>query len=236
MIKFNQYNSTEELFNETAEMCRVELERALTAGHTALVVSGGTTPQPLFERLSEMPLNWSDVTILPSDERWLDPSHTASNERLIREHLVRGQASQARVQGFKLEADSPFDAEEELNEQLSQSLNEYAVAVVGLGLDGHFASLFPGTPQLADAMRFEQELFCSAIDATGCPVAGDYTQRMTLTLSAILKANRVILLFKGDDKIELIKKVLDDDPSVRELPVYQLLNQTQTDVDICCAS
>ena len=235
MIRFNQYNTTEELFNETAEMCREELEKRLTTGKTALVVSGGTTPQPLFERLAEMPLNWPDVTILPSDERWLDPTHSASNERLIREHLVTGHASQAQVQGFKLDAESPFDAEAELNGQLSKLLIDYAVAVVGLGLDGHFASLFPGTPQLTDAMRYEQEKYCSAIDATGCPVAGDYTQRMTLTLSAILKANRVILLFKGDDKIALIKQVLDDDPSVRELPVYQLLKQTQTDVDICCA-
>jgi 6-phosphogluconolactonase len=172
---------------------------------------------------------------MPSDERWIAPDHEASNEKLIRDHLIQGEAASASVLGFKLDYETPFEAEAALNKQLEEHLENCAVAIVGMGLDGHFASLFPGTAQLAEAMNPDNQALCAGVDATGCPVAGNYTQRMTLTLSAILRARRVVLLFKGQDKIDLVKQVIADEPEARDLPVYQLLHQAGTPVDICCA-
>lgn len=235
MVELHQYPNPDELFEQCAKVCIAALKHKLKSGPASLVVSGGTTPAPLFERLANTDMSWQKVTILPSDERWLATDHSASNEKLIREHLLKNNAAEAKVQSLKLDFPSAELAQEALDEQLADVMPACAVAIVGMGLDGHFASLFPDTPQTPLALDITNKARCSAIDATGCSVAGQYTERMTLTLSALLEAERVILLFKGEDKLELVKSVLADEPVSRQLPVYQLLHQDLTPVDIYCA-
>jgi len=234
MTKLNIYPDTTRLFDSTAAICRNALERALEKGKTKLVVSGGTTPRPLFERLSKMPLNWSDVTIMPSDDRWVDANHSASNELLIRTYLLQSEAASARYLGLKTAHETPFDAEQTLNQTLVSENLSAAISVVGMGPDGHFASLFPSTEQVQSALDLKKDHWVSAIDATGCPVAGDYTQRMSLTLSAILNSDRIVLLFTGNEKLALVRQILNDAKPDIDLPVSYLLLQERTPVDICC--
>ena len=234
MIRLLQFNSEAELFDQTAALCISALRKRLVNGPASLVVSGGSTPKPLFERLSNTKLNWSDVTILPSDERWLPAEHEASNERLIRENLQQNYADGASVLGFKTSHDSAFEAETVLGEKLKSLPAPHAVTVVGMGPDAHFASLFPGTPQLESGLEINNEAPCIAVDATGCYVAGNYTERMSLTLSEILNSDEIILLFKGADKLAIIDKVLQDALHTPELPISYLLQQEKTPVTVCC--
>ena len=237
MTEVKKYQSLETLFDSLADEIADKVETDISSGtnRTALVVSGGTTPQPLFERLAATPLAWDRVTFVPSDERWLATDHDASNENLIRSSLLQDKAAKASVQGLKLDFVTALEAETELNETLVPILSRYAVAVVGMGLDGHFASIFPGTPQEQAALDTAAEQLCYAVDATGCPVAGDYTERMTLSLAAILNAKHVYLLITGEAKLALIKQAINKDPSVDALPVVKLLQQSETPVTVCCA-
>lgn len=237
MTEVKKYQSLETLFDSLADEIADKVETDISSGTntTALVVSGGTTPQPLFERLAATPLAWDKVTFVPSDERWLATNHDASNENLIRLSLLQDKAVTAAVQGLKLDFDTAQEAEAELNKVLKPVLGNYAVAVVGMGLDGHFASIFPGTPQEQNALDMSRDQLCYAVDATGCAVAGDYTERMTLSMSAILNAKHIYLLITGEEKLALVKKAINRDQSVSELPIVRLLQQSQTPVTVCCA-
>ena len=237
MTEVKKYQSLETLFDSLADEIADKVETDISCGTntTALVVSGGTTPQPLFERLAATPLAWDRVTFVPSDERWLATDHDASNENLIRSSLLQDKAAVAAVQGLKLDFETAQEAEAALNDKLAPVLNCYSVAVVGMGLDGHFASIFAGTPQEQVALDMSKGQLCYAVDATGCPVAGDYTERMTLSLPAILNAKHVYLLITGEDKLALIKKAINKDQSVNGLPIVRLLQQSETPVTVCCA-
>ena len=235
MAVIKTYDSRDALFDSMAEQVSAKLAQRLNSGSSALVVSGGTTPQPLFERLSETPLAWEKVTLLPSDERWLPTDHAASNENLIRNSLHQNLASAATVQGLMIGHESAQAAEADLNDKLSSILDDYAVAIVGMGLDGHFASIFPGTAQMAAALNLDGASLCYGVDATGCPVAGEFTERMTLSLPAILNADEVFVLITGDEKLDIVKKAIAGDSEVADLPIAKLVSQTKTAVTICCA-
>ena len=235
MAVIKTYDNRDALFDSMAEQVTAKLNESLLSGDTALVVSGGTTPQPLFERLSQTPLAWDKVTLLPSDERWLATNHEASNEHLIRNSLHQNLASMATVQSLMIGHESAQAAESDLNQQLATILDDYAVAIVGMGLDGHFASIFPGTPQIDAALDLEGTSLCYGVDATGCPVAGEYTERMTLSLPAILNANAVFVLITGDEKLAIVNKALAGAEQESKLPIAYLLNQSKTPVTVCCA-
>ncbi len=237
MTHVKKYQSLDTLFDSLADEVAEKVEAAISSGtnSTALVVSGGSTPQPLFERLATTRLAWDRVTFVPSDERWLATDHKASNEHLIRSSLLQDRAAAGNLQGLKLDFSTAEEAESELNRQLEPVLSDYAAAVVGMGLDGHFASIFPGTSRQTAALDMTSEQLCYAIDATGCPVAGDYTERMTLSLRALVNARHIYLLITGQEKLRLVEKAMNDDPEVADLPIVKLLQQTRTPVTICCA-
>ena len=229
--KFHCFNDTEEMFDGVAEEVTRQLQRALEKqGIASLILPGGTTPAPLFERLSKTSLNWENVTCLPSDERWVDEDHEQSNYRLIKANLLKEQAADATLCSLKTEEPSPKEAVNTLNERLDDIIKYSACTVLGMGKDGHFASLFPEAANLEEGLSFSPTEHCIAIDATGSPVAGDYPHRMSLTLSALLKSQLVIIMITGQDKRKVIEEAMSDRTS--DYPITALLSQSQTPVEI----
>ena len=103
LIEFRSFESRADASVAAAELLASLIRKALTstpAAQASLVVSGGTTPGPCFDLLSAEQLDWSRVTVLPSDERWVAADHPDSNERLIRERLLRGRAAEGKVLSF----------------------------------------------------------------------------------------------------------------------------------------
>ena len=192
----------------------------------ALVVSGGTTPAPLFRRLRQMELPWPRVWITLADERWVEPEHEASNERLVRTLLLRDQAGAATFVPLKNRGKTARDGEEECNRALARMPRPFDLVVLGMGADGHTASFFPGAQRLAEALAPDPGRDCLAITAA----QGQY-ERITLTLPTLLNARRIILHLTGRDKEQVLRQALSAGP-VPEMPVRAILRQQHTPVHI----
>jgi 6-phosphogluconolactonase len=204
-----------------------QLQSALTAGRTAsLVVPGGRSPVALFERLSREALLWQRVWITLSDERWVDVDSPASNERLVREHLLRNAAATAHFIGLKNDAADPRSGAQASWAALEPVPRSFDTVLLGMGEDGHFASLFPDSPGSAVALDPTQPPGCVAMVAPVPPRA-----RISLNLSALLRARRIALLISGNVKWSVYERAQLRGPVV-ELPVRALLSQQRVPVSV----
>ena len=226
------YSSREELFQKAANQCAVQITRGIEKqGRASIAVPGGSTPAPVFELLSKMSLDWHNVLVAPTDERWVDVSEQTSNQKLLQQTLLVNQAANAKLMAMKNSAETAEQGQAESERCVSELDRPFDLVMIGMGNDGHFASLFPGSNPFEQAMDLNNPDSCIAIDATGCPVAGDNTERMSLTLSAILDAKLVMILITGKEKLEVLRSAeKENNPS--EKPIAALLNQNQTPVEV----
>jgi 6-phosphogluconolactonase len=178
-----------------------------------LLLSGGTTPAPVFRALSQAPLAWERIDIGLVDERWLLPSDSDSNAHLVRTHLLRNHAAAARFEPLT-RAGRPIEAAvADANLRAHQPAD---VVVLGMGGDGHTASLFPHMPGLDVALASPAPYV--AVDASGCPGAGPWPRRISLTPAGLAPAGTRILLLQGGDKRQVFERALaGTDP--HEMPV-----------------
>jgi 6-phosphogluconolactonase len=162
---------------------------------TCLVVSGGSTPGPCFELLSMKSLEWSRVTIVPSDERWVPVSDPDSNEGMIRRQLLQGPAAQARVLSFFREGIKAEQAPGVIGQDLGSLQRPFIVSLLGMGEDGHFASMFPDFTGLPEALDPDGKAQCIMVQTDGSP-----HRRISLTLSTLLDSLAIVLLIFGETK------------------------------------
>lgn len=201
------------------------LQRRLNAGQSAsLVVSGGTTPGRCFAALAARDIDWRNVGVLASDDRWVPPDHDDSNEKLIRETLLVGKAKDADFLPFYAEDTSVEDRCEELHDDIRLAPLPFACALLGMGADGHFASLFPDAENLADGLNVDSQTLCIPVRTAASPYA-----RISLTLSALSRSDEIVLLFFGDDKRAVYEAAANGD---RHLPVSHLLRQKRAPVSL----
>ena len=142
-----------------------------------LLLSGGTTPAPVYRALAQAGLDWSRVVVSLVDDRDVAPDADGSNARLLRETLLVGRASAATFWPLRETAGSLDDAVRAVNARWPADRDRLpiAAALLGMGDDGHTASLFPGARNLDVALASPQPYV--AIDASGCMVAGAWPQR-----------------------------------------------------------
>jgi 6-phosphogluconolactonase len=178
-----------------------------------LLVSGGTNPAPVFEALSRAPLEWDRVDIGLVDERWVPPGDPGSNACLVREHLLRSHASAA---SFEPLAPPGLDLDDAVSAANERARQAPGVVVLGMGDDGHTASLFPGMRGLADALASNAPYV--AVDASGCPGAGAWPQRISLTPAGLAPARTRLLLLRGAARRTRFERALAGG-DMRELPV-----------------
>ena len=146
------FERAEELNKAFAEEIVTHLRETITEqGKASLVVSGGSTPAPLFELLANTEIDWAVVTILLADERWVASDHPDSNEGLLQRTLLQGHASQARV----ISLTSAFPDEDRTLREVNAALEDidcFDVVILGMGNDGHTASLFPCSAELKEGL------------------------------------------------------------------------------------
>ena len=224
---FHSFASEQELVNALAKEVAGSLSQAIEQdGCAALVVSGGRTPVVLFQQLSSTVLDWSKVLITLADERWVAPHHPDSNEKLVRTHLLMNRAKQAQFVSLKNNASSARLGQVALAEALADLPDVFTVVMLGMGDDGHTASLFPGASTLEIALNRQNPLPCQWIQPPDAP-----HERMTLTLSRLLAAKKIFLHFTGAKKRAVYDAAIADDSC--GYPVRALANQQQTQVDVC---
>jgi 6-phosphogluconolactonase len=197
-----------------------------SGGRASLVVSGGRSPTALFQRLSGAALDWRRVWIALTDERWIDATSNDSNEHLVREHLLRGEAAGANFVGMKTAAPDPAAAAAACWSAIAALPRPFDYTLLGMGDDGHTASLFPHSPGLAAAIDAQAPPGCVPMIAPVAPQA-----RMSLNLAALLGSRRIGLLIMGGGKWATYQRAAGAGP-VSEMPVRALLRQQQVPVTV----
>jgi len=171
-----------------------------------LLLSGGSTPAPVYQALAKAPLDWQRIDVALVDERWLLPDDPDSNARLVRESLLRDRAAAARLESITRPGRS---IEEAVNAANLHAQAPPSVVVLGMGEDGHTASLFPGMQHLEAAL--DARAAYVSVDATGCPGAGRFLRRISLTPAGLAPAPARLLLIRGEAKRKLLERVLEGD-------------------------
>lgn len=198
------------------------LERAIDErGHATVVVSGGRTPEHLFPVLARQSLAWDRVFITLADERWVDVGHPDSNEGLARALLLQGPASKAQFIGLKTDPADPLDGRMECEASVAQLSWPLDVIFLGMGEDGHIASLFPGSD---DWLGAPGRVVAVAASKNRHP-------RMSLTPGALLDSRHIFLVISGPAKQATFEAALKPGP-VGQLPVRLILHQTQVPVTV----
>lgn len=147
-----EYADDEMMAIDLANQLAGDLRQALDVDDRAVfVVPGGSSPGPVFDVLCDADLDWSRVTVMPSDERWVPSVHIRSNAKLIQERLLVGRASEARFVPLYYSDDAPARMMPALNANVAAHL-PISVLLLGMGADMHTASLFPGVEGLEDAL------------------------------------------------------------------------------------
>ncbi|MBA4108841.1 MAG: 6-phosphogluconolactonase [Leptothrix sp. (in: Bacteria)] len=180
-------------------------------GQALLVVSGGSTPVPFFQALAPMAIDWPKVSITLADERWVPPDHADSNERLVRAHLLQGLAGQAHFVPLKTADAVAAHGVSELEAALQALPWPADVVVLGMGSDGHTASLFPGSAQLAEALDDGRAARCLAVSAP--PLPNVPVDRVSLGKRALLDTRQVVIHITGPSKRQLLEQAMQAAPA-----------------------
>ncbi|MGO1069090.1 6-phosphogluconolactonase [Lysobacter sp. CA199] len=202
--RWHEHRSTDTWVWACAVAIAAELRRDLVRrGRVRLLLSGGTSPAPVYRALARAPLDWARVDVALVDERWLLPDDPDSNARLVRQHLLRDNAAAARFESL---TQSGRTLEESVAFANAHARQAACAAVLGMGEDGHTASLFPGMAALDRALASKQPYI--AIDATGSLGAKQWTKRISLTPAGLAYAQSRLLLIQGTAKRETFKQAL----------------------------
>ena len=182
-------------------------------GSASFVVSGGSSPVKIFNDLSKSDLDWSKVSVTLVDDRVVSSEHSDSNEKLLKENLFINNASAAKFISLK------SDSEEVMN------INRpFDIMLLGMGEDGHFASLFP---ELIDNSNYFDLSANPEIIFTE-PMGNPCHKRVSMNLSMIMKSKKIILLVSSSAKSILVDQALEN----KYLPIHFLLNQQTKDIEI----
>lgn len=208
-----------------AELICQRLSDALnTRGVASLVVSGGTSPIPLFERLNMAPLPWHKITVTLADERWVDNHHENSNERLIHAHLLKNRAESACFIPLKNESSTPKQGARLTEQALKVLPNVLDVVVLGMGMDGHTLSWFPDASQLDAVMNPTNRARCGEVNS---PSAAH--PRLTLNYRWIANARDLVLFLSNEEKTRRFKDLC---AAQARLPVDLLASDPQTKMTV----
>jgi 6-phosphogluconolactonase len=219
------FNDAEAAAQWLADEIAARLRAALAErGRASLMVSGGRSPIPLFRALSRQSLDWSRVWISLVDERWVDSASADSNERLVRESLLRADAARAQFVPLKNEAKTPQDGIAASATALTHVPRPFDVVVLGMGEDGHTASLFPDAPGVGPALDPHGGDSLVVLTPPSAP-----HPRMSLTMAAVLDARWICLQIQGATKRKVYARAKTDATPER-FPVAAVLKQSRVPV------
>ena len=192
-----------------------ELEKDLCNNtQSSFIVSGGSSPVKIFRDLSAMQTKWSDINISLVDDRVVDINHDDSNEKLVNDLLIKDKAK-----------DANFISICKQYKDLLNLKRPFGVMLLGMGEDGHFASLFPRlietNPEYFD-LESDAEIFFTE------PMGNPCHKRVSMNLSMILESKNIYLLVSSEKKLQVLNQAKSD----QSLPLYYLLNQDKTDIKI----
>ncbi len=230
---------TERLFDNRADMiaalqaeCETALRHAIEdRGEATFMVSGGSTPEPLYKALSNSDLDWESIYVALVDERWVEFSHDKSNEAFTVKHLIQNKAAVANLVGMKNSGSTAAEGLADCESAYQQLAQPFDITILGMGSDGHTASLFPHAQGLDEALNPDSDHLCAAITAIQSDVTGTVVERMTLSLAGLLRSRSLILLITGEEKLAVLRAA-QGEGDVKDMPIRALLRQDRVPVVI----
>ena len=216
--QFEEYPTRAALIEKLSQALIADLRSALSSQSTiSFAVPGGTTPGPIFDRLCQSDLDWARVNILLSDERWVPTENPRSNTALLRNRLLVGPVEAAGYVPLYADYATPEDAMEPLSHQLNACL-PLSVLLLGMGVDMHTASLFPGGDQLSFALGDN----APPLVAMRAPDAPE--PRVTLSAAVLNAARYKHLVIFGAEKRQALEQA--QSLPAQEAPIMAVLAGT----------
>ena len=188
-------------------------------GRACLVLSGGRSPVPFLEQLASAELDWTKVTVSLADERWVPVEHADSNAGLLKRYLLQGPAAKAQFLSL-YSATANLELAAEQADRLLAELPPIDVLILGMGDDGHTASLFPNSPNLAEALAADGTRRCYPMLAPTVP-----HQRLTMSRALLASAETTVLSISGQSKLTTLSAALAGD-DVGAMPIRAFLQPT----------
>jgi len=227
MHNLTEFPARSALDNELAKTVSDILAKAIKEkGKASIAVSGGSTPKGFFSVLSQSDIEWSKVTITLADERWVPMDSDASNTRLVHENLLQNKAEKAKFfhlkQGDELTDETLID----LNMAASKTLLPLDVLILGMGEDGHTASLFPCSDEINAGLDEKNDAVLMKVQPKTAP-----NQRISFTFASLVTSKNIFLHSCGEGKKTVLTQALNgDDPF--EMPIRAFLQHPSLNTQI----
>ena len=224
------FNNKAQLESELAEEISQTLEQEIKKnGKATLLVSGGSTPKKLYEILSNIGIDWTNVSIGLVDERFVATDTDESNELLIKSTLLKNKASKAKFIGLVFNTE---DYDQNLNLAISENKPFYksiTCSILGMGLDGHTASLFPNSKEVyTDDSIFGDKMIINT-EATSEP-----SKRISYTKSKLLSSKHLFLYFNGKEKLDVFNSAKQNQNASTK-PISAFIHQSIISLNVFCS-
>ena len=217
-VGFYSTNNSESLASDLCQSIGEILTEAIRKrGRASMAVSGGGTPTPLFKEFSLLSIDWAKVDLTLVDDRWVDAKNSDSNELLVRTHLIKNKATKVNFIPLKNDSKTAKEGQKISEEMLKNITLPFDVVVLGMGSDGHTASLFPCSEELPNAMDLNNSNYLISTSPKTAPY-----QRLSLTARVIIDAKNVFLHLNGSSKLHTLESAMEYKDSSR-MPIYTFL-------------
>ena len=226
-VELHEFSGRGELAEALADAVLHRMRQALDDHDVVhMAVSGGTTPHCFFQALSKRPFAWDKVCITLVDERWVPDTDSRSNARMVRGQLLQNHASIAEFHDLYCGTKTPEQGVNETMRLVGGIAYSLDVAVLGMGLDGHTASLFPAGDRLTQALDPRSAMIFVPMNAPDLEDA-----RLTMTVPGLLNADALFLHIEGPEKRAVLDEALKEGP-IEDMPVRALINHPEKIVSV----
>ena len=225
MYQLNEFTQREALDAQLANNVADILSKAVAKnGKASIAVSGGSTPKGFFTALSHKDLPWNDITITLADERWVTMESDASNTRLVHENLLQNNAVNAKF--FHLKQGETLCAETlaDLNLAASSSILPLDVLILGMGEDGHTASLFPCSDEINDCFSTQAPLLKVV------PKTAPH-DRISFSFSSLKNSENVFLHISSENKKTVLNSALTG-TDIKKMPIRAFLQDPEINTNV----
>lgn len=226
MYQINEFSQRELLDQALAKQVAQILTDAVNKnGKASIAVSGGSTPKGFFTALSKMDLPWSNITITLADERWVDFDSEASNTRLVHENLLQNKAVAAKFFHLKQGKELTQETLADLNIAAKSTLLPLDVLILGMGEDGHTASLFPCSDQIDEGLAKSTAPLLRVMPKTAPH------ERISFSFIYLKQSKNTFLHISGAGKKAVLNKALAD-TNLREMPIRAFIQDPDVNTQV----
>ena len=217
-VGFYSANNSESLASDLCQCIGEILTEAIRKrGRASMAVSGGSTPIRLFKEFSLLSIDWTKIDLTLADDRWVDAKNADSNELLVRTHLIKNKAAKVNFIPLKNDAKTAKEGQIYSEKMLRKITLPFDVVVLGMGSDGHTASLFPCSDELPEAMNLNNSNYLISTSPKTAPY-----ERISLTARVIFDSKNVFLHLNGSTKLHTLESAMEY-KDLNKMPIYTFL-------------